>query len=367
MSVKSKKPIVVRSVCAVALAVLCAVAIIWARNDPAGVLRVYTPWSRWISALLATVFSFTRFAVAEWLAAGLVVTGLVTLALTVRSVIVEKSTWPLLHWLSHAALTAVSLATFFFLVWGLNYAAPPLTTRLNIESGRISPQALYETAVWLRDEMNEWSDRVPRNESLVCDAGGFDSLRARAANGYAALAETSDEFDAVPKAAKRMSLYKLLPTVGLAGIFVPFTGESVVSVETIDAHLPFTICHEMAHRMGYAPEDEANFVAFLACVQNEDPTFVYSGYHLAFIYCSNALYAEDAQKYAALWETMAPAVRADIDAQNAKLKQYEGPAKDLGEAVNNSYLKAMDQPDGVKSYGRVVDLLIAEYQRRKIA
>ena len=35
--------------------------------------------------------------------------------------------------------------------------------------------------------------------------------------------------------------------------------------------------------------------------------------------------------------------------------------------VNDAYLKANNQTDGVQSYGRMVDLLIAEYEKEKSA
>ena len=37
-----------------------------------------------------------------------------------------------------------------------------------------------------------------------------------------------------------------------------------------DVSLPFTMCHEMAHRMCIAYERDANFAAFLAAAHNPD-------------------------------------------------------------------------------------------------
>ena len=38
---------------------------------------------------------------------------------------------------------------------------------------------------------------------------------------------------------------------------------------------------------------------------------------------------------------------------------YEGPAEEVGIAVNDTYLKAFSEESGVNSYGEVVDYLIA--------
>ena len=43
-------------------------------------------------------------------------------------------------------------------------------------------------------------------------------------------------------------------------------------------NMPFTICHELAHLKGYIYEDEANFIAFMACINSDNLFFQYSGY-----------------------------------------------------------------------------------------
>ena len=40
--------------------------------------------------------------------------------------------------------------------------------------------------------------------------------------------------------------------------------------------------------------------------------------------------------------------------------KYEGPVQDVSNAANDTYLKANNQSDGMRSYGRMVDLLLAE-------
>ena len=40
--------------------------------------------------------------------------------------------------------------------------------------------------------------------------------------------------------------------------------------------------------------------------------------------------------------------------------QYEGPVQEASNAANDAYLKANNQSDGMRSYGRMVDLLLAE-------
>ena len=86
-------------------------------------------------------------------------------------------------------------------------------------------------------------------------------------------------------------------------------------------NIPHTICHELSHLRGFMREDEANFIGFLACIGSEDPEYRYSGYLSGWIYAGNALAGEDYEAYR--------------------------------------------QSEGVKSYGRAVDLMLGWYQQQK--
>ena len=52
----------------------------------------------------------------------------------------------------------------------------------------------------------------------------------------------------------------------------------------------------------------------------------------------------------------------DFDANNAYWEQFEGQVAEIADNINDTYLKAQNQTDGVQSYGRVVDLLLAKYR-----
>ena len=49
-------------------------------------------------------------------------------------------------------------------------------------------------------------------------------------------------------------------------------------------------------------------------------------------------------------------------ADSAFWNQFDGPVAEVSNQVNDAYLKANSQEDGVRSYGRMVDLLLAMYR-----
>ncbi len=180
--------------------------------------------------------------------------------------------------------------------------------------------------------------------------------------------ETTIEGTTVPVKALLLAGEPLLYS-GHVGIFFSPTGESSVPLNCAPSEMPFTMCHEAAHRLGLASEEEANFAAIMACTANEDVRFRYAGYYLAFCYCHNALSGSSPELAQYLTDA---AAESDITAGAHLIAQdryatylhylpYEGPAKETGTQVNDTYLKTFGEEVGVQSYGLVVDYLIAWY------
>ena len=134
------------------------------------------------------------------------------------------------------------------------------------------------------------------------------------------------------------------------------------NVHMNDVLIPVTMCHELSHLSGYMREDEANFIAFLACLQSDDPEFRYSGVYLASVHAMNALLTVDSDLWNRADALKSDALRRDIRSNNAYWKQYETPVSEVSDRVNDAYLKANGQENGLRSYGRMVDLLLAYYR-----
>ena len=119
--------------------------------------------------------------------------------------------------------------------------------------------------------------------------------------------------------------------------------------------------HEMAHQLGIASEDAAEFVGFLACMSSDNPEIQYSGLMNALVHCGNALSRADKELYAAACQSYSDDLWRDFSAYNAYWERYEGKAEEIATETNDSYLKHNAQPSGVRSYGESVDLLLAYF------
>ena len=110
-------------------------------------------------------------------------------------------------------------------------------------------------------------------------------------------------------------------------------------------------------------EDEANFIGYLACVNSDSAELKYSGCMLALIYAGNKLYEDSPELYRELYVTYSPGMKADLKENSVYWAQFKDKVLErVGEKMNDTYLKINNQTDGTKSYGRMVDLLLAEYR-----
>ena len=66
--------------------------------------------------------------------------------------------------------------------------------------------------------------------------------------------------------------------------------------------------------------------------------------------------------YKVIYEQLDPQAIEDLGENNRFWDQFEGTVAEVSTKVNDTYLKAHSQTDGVKSYGRMVDLMLVYYR-----
>ena len=325
--------------------------------------RMYPPFSRAVSRFLAVLFSPVPFPVAEIILYALILGVFTGVAYFIYRLIVKPGRPDFLARSAANAMASVCMVLFlFYLLWGMNYHAGSRADAMGLEQGRYTVDELHETARWLLENANALAGQVSRNTEGAMDEGGFRELRQASGAGYAELARMwPGLFDANPPPPKRVIAGHTLRRFGIVGVYSPFTGEANVTGAVLDSELPFIMAHELAHRMGVMNEAEANFIAFLACIHAPNPKSAYPGWLSALGLCLNALARENRELSDGIWRDMHPGLIADYTAQYNYAKQFEGPAQDFGTAVNDTYLRAMAIPEGVKSYGLAVDLIMAYY------
>jgi hypothetical protein len=190
--------------------------------------------------------------------------------------------------------------------------------------------------------------------------GHFQTVRSLAPSAFTKATVLYPELGGNFGKPKPVFFSKLMSYTGISGIYFPFTGEANVNIDIPDSMLPATTCHEMAHQRGFAREDEANYIAWIACNSSDNAAFCYSGTLLALIQAMNVFYEQVPDRAGVLQGKYSEGVTRDLRDIAQYWKKYEGKVEEVTSDINDAYLKSNRQEEGVQSYGRMVDLLLAE-------
>ena len=264
-------------------------------------------------------------------------------------------------------LCAGSVLLFLFvLLAGINYYRSNFSSYSKLEITKSSVEELYALTEGLAQDANSLRALTTGvNENGVFQLSMSDTELAKEANkAFESLAEEYPVLGGYYPAPKPILLSKLMSRTEITGIFFPFTMEANVNVDVPDYSIPATMLHELAHLRGFMREDEANFLAYLAGMKSEQPDLQYSSTMLALIISGNALYDQNPELYFEIRDRYSEGVLADIRANAAYWQIYEDSVvSTISNKVNDTYLKVNAQTDGVQSYGRMLDLLLAKYRK----
>lgn len=261
---------------------------------------------------------------------------------------------------------AFFLASLLFFIYtincGINYYRKPFSEEAGfseeLKKGSTTAE-LYSLCEYLVKQVNE---TVPWENSPKRNASFFRSMRELGQEAMANLGADFPQLGGWYPYTKPLLNPRLLSVQQLTGIYSPFTIEANYNSEMPFYNIPHTICHELSHLKGYMREDEANFIGYLACIGSDAEAFQYSGYLTGWVYAGNALAKADFEGYCRLYEQLDPQAIEDLGENNRFWDQFEGTVAEVSTKVNDTYLKAHSQTDGVKSYGRMVDLMLVYYR-----
>lgn len=257
----------------------------------------------------------------------------------------------------------LSIAYFLFIVlWGLNYNRAPLYESMNMNNNKYTVKELGELYKYLIDETNALREEVTVDSNNIATVQvGYKSALDRAPLGYDIASKEFEVLDGSFGTPKKLLFSEFFNYTGITGIYFPYTCQAGVNVNAPLMTIPATTLHEMAHQRGFAREDEANFIAFLVSTMHPDKDFQYSGYILALNHAGSALYKEDPELYKSLSSKESEDVERDRKYRIEFWDKYSGKIEKISSKVNDTYLKSNGISDGEKSYGRMVDLLLAYY------
>ncbi|CAI8347806.1 MAG: Uncharacterised protein [Flavobacterium sp. SCGC AAA160-P02] len=252
----------------------------------------------------------------------------------------------------------------FYLFWGLNYFREPLSKNLGYKTKIYTNEQLIDISTYLISQLNATHMEITKSDSLEINIPySNEKIYSLAKNGYENLSKNFPQFTYKYGKAKSSLMSLIQSYNGTSGYLNPFTGEAQVNDKIPKTIMPTTTCHEMAHQIGFAAENEANFIGFLAALSNDDLYFKYSAYRMATRYVIFELYKRDKKKYREIYETINIGIIKDFTASSAFWEKYKNPIEPIIKKGYNAYLKSNNQREGINSYNYVVDLLISHFKK----
>ncbi len=265
-----------------------------------------------------------------------------------------------LVWMSGSAMM------LFLLIWGLNYQREPLGGRLWYAGRSASAEQRKMITEIIVNEVNSnygnshVGDAVDASRPAPLSHAQIYELIESAYQHEPLLGGAGSGRYGSPKP---IYFSGLLSRLGLSGFYMPFTGEPNFNAAQPDFDLPYVIAHEKAHQRGFAREDEADFIAFLVCINSTNPYLRYSGY-LNALKMIGAFGGSDPEFYKNLARRIGEGPRNDLRARAAFWARNEGPVRAVAHKINSSYLKANRIGSGTQSYDDDIVLIVGYYLMR---
>lgn len=316
-----------------------------------------------IATLLSSVTGLLPFSIAELIIVSFVVFALWYILKTIFHLYKFKNNrLGVLKNFVLNVLAAVGIIYFSFqLLWGFNYQRLTLSNIFQLDVRKSSSEELERLCIRLVNNSNLLRKNIQENQQGIMELPYAKNIILKTAHlGYAKASVQYVKLKGEYGSPKGILLSIPMCYTGITGFYFPFTNEANVNMAEPVSFLPFTTAHEMAHQRGFAKEDEANYIAYIACINHPDINFQYSGTLAALSYSFNALSSSDAQKYKEVILTCSDGVLNDLKYNQEFWDKYSGAIEEIGDKFNDTYLKSQNQQSGTKSYGAMVDLLLAQ-------
>ncbi|GAA3599813.1 DUF3810 domain-containing protein [Flavivirga amylovorans] len=263
--------------------------------------------------------------------------------------------------------SAIAIMYFVFhFFWGFNYYRLPLHKSLDIANDYTTEQLISVTEKLIK-KSNTLHLKIVKNDTIKVELpyNKSDVLKMTPA-GYENLKQVFPYLEYTPKSVKK-SLYSYpLTYMGFSGYLNPFTNEAQVNGLIPIYKVPTTASHEIAHQLGYAAENEANFIGCMAAISHDNVYFRYTGFTFGLRFCLNEIYRRDP----CIYEDMVADVNKGILKNYMEIRKFwdshENPSEPIFKLFYGNFLKANNQNKGMKSYSYVVALLVNYFETENL-
>ena len=253
----------------------------------------------------------------------------------------------------------LSVAYFtFHLMWGFNYYRVPLSQTLHLKDTYTANELIMFTEK-LVEKTNKLQYEITSDTSQSVNIPyNQREIFQKTLEGYTELEIRYPFFGYKNPSLKKSIFSTALTYMGYGGYLNPFTNEAQVNKRIPNFRFPVVTGHEIGHQVGYSAENEVNFIGYLVTANNKDIYFKYSAAAYALSYSLSEIKSRDETKFRELYSRLNPGVQKNYEELNKFWQAFENPFEPMFKSIFNTFLKANNQEEGIKSYSLIVTLLV---------
>ena len=261
----------------------------------------------------------------------------------------------------------LSVAYFtFHIMWGFNYYRIPLSQQLELKDSYTYNDLIMFTEK-LIERTNKLQYKITSDTSQIVEIPySQKEIMQKTLKGYSELETKFPLFSYNNPSLKKSTFSTALTYMGYGGYLNPFTNEAQVNAKIPNFRFPVITGHEIGHQVGYSAENEVNFIGYIVTANNKDLYFKYSASAYALSYSLSEIKLKDETKFHELYSRLNSGVQKNYEELNKFWMAYQNPLEPIFKAIFNSFLKANNQEQGIKSYGQIVALLVTYHMKYPI-
>jgi hypothetical protein len=310
-----------------------------------------------ISSVLRVISSFLPFAIGDFLY-------LILILMVIKSVVFfsSKQRKVKADYIAYGLKSLNFLLLIYLsfkLLWGLNYSRPRINEQLQISSKPYQKAQLIKLSSFYIDKLNKLNHTIDTSQFEY----DLEEVVSITTNAYNQLAKQQPFFTYKFPSAKAVNNSWLISKMGIEGYYNPLSGEANINQRLPVFVLPFVACHEIAHQLGVAKEDEANLVGYIVASNAKNSEFKFSAYYNMLRYVLVEIRLKYPEDYNAVLKKIPASLIEKFNAEKEFWAKYNGAMSVYMSKTFDQILKLNNQQKGIKSYQDIVLWLVNYHQK----
>ncbi|WP_317126844.1 DUF3810 domain-containing protein [Chryseobacterium lactis] len=255
-------------------------------------------------------------------------------------------------------LIMVNIFYFVYQIfWGMMYFQTPIIKKLSSQEKPETEKA-KKLALRYLEKCKLTRESVHEDQKGVFMITDLKSIQQEILQQQAKLPHYISDKTTTQILAIKPSLFKnVMSFTGILGYYNPFTAEAQYNSELPSIFIPFTTAHESSHQLGFAREQEANFVGYLIGINSSNTDLRYSTEYFTLKSLLRFIVEEDPEFVKSVLTNYSSAMKRDRIYEKKFAFTHQGWLDDFFGYTNNLFLKS-NQQEGSVTYSYFIDLLL---------